>query len=60
MAGFWVPLFEQSFTSTNSIVVTHNLNRDHFYITVLVDDIARSDLLKTLYQRLPTNGTNSQ
>lgn len=48
MAGSFKLLYEQSFTSTNSITVTHNLSRVNCAIRVLIDGAVRNDLVSSV------------
>ena len=45
MAGIYELLFSQSFTSTDTVVVTHNLDREYVYIKLIVGSENRQDLL---------------
>ena len=36
MAGRWSRLYEQSFTSTDSITVTHNLDLEYINVRVVI------------------------
>ena len=46
MAGFFTILQSQDFTSTDSITVTHGLNRAQVAIAVRVGDELRNDLIE--------------
>jgi len=48
MAGGFDALFSQTFTSTDAITVTHNLDRVVFAVRVLIGDVARNDLVQTI------------
>jgi hypothetical protein len=48
MAGVFLVLGDYSFTSTNTIEITHNLNRVNFIAKVLVDSENRADLIDSI------------
>lgn len=57
MASFYEVAFEQAFTSTASVVVTHNLNRNDLNVRVVIGSVERQDLVDsvTVNQSDPTN-----
>lgn len=45
MAGAWAELFRQGFTSTDTVSMTHNLDRVQLGAMVLVGGVSRTDLI---------------
>ena len=48
MAGAWKELFAQTFSSSSSIPITHNLDRVQLGAMVLVDGVSRTDLIDVI------------
>lgn len=48
MAGAWAELFRQGFTSTDTISITHNLDRVQLGAMVLVGGVSRTDLIDNI------------
>jgi len=48
MAGRYDELFRQDFTATDTIIVTHNLNRFAVAVRVLIDAESRADLISDI------------
>jgi len=53
MAGNWKGLYEQIFTTTSSISVTHAQNRIQVALMVVIDGVVRNDLVDTV---IPDSG----
>lgn len=47
------PLFSQSFENTDTIVCTHNLNRSHFHVRLLVDGLSSKDSMALIQDIIP-------
>jgi hypothetical protein len=48
MAGFFESLANQSFTSTNSVTITHGLNRIQVAVVLRINGVARNDLIQSI------------
>jgi len=51
MAGGFIALYEQDFTTTSSITVTHNLDRVICAARVIIGSAVRNDLVESVNSR---------